>query len=124
MNERKNLGRGLDVFEVALIKNMRGRKMARDFIMSLIVRPGRVISPAAVGEVFSGKIGPDVSAATDAETDFFISRRLSGYRPVSDSDLGGPTSQTVLLEVLEASTPVPPTVPASESQRIVVKCRN
>jgi len=97
--------------------------MARDFIMSLIVRPGRVVSPAAVGEVFSGKIGPDVEAATDAETGLFISRRLSANRPVSDRDLGGPVSQTVVLEVLKAATASQATFAAMESRNIEFKER-
>lgn len=104
MRKRKGVGRGLEPFEVAVIKNMRQRKMKRDFIMSLILRPGRVLSPAAVDEVTKGKIGPEIDPATDAETDLFIQRRLTASPPINKGDLGGPTSQTVVADVLRAAT--------------------
>lgn len=63
MARRQGLGRGLEAFEVALIKNMRGRKMPRDYIMSFIVRPGRTTSPAAVDDVKRGRIGGEIEAA-------------------------------------------------------------
>lgn len=100
MSKRKGVGRGLEAYEVALIKNMRQRAMTRDYIMSMIMRPGRVISPAAVDDVMKGRIGPGIRTASDVEADNFIRNRLSSYRPITEDDLGGPTSPTVVREVL------------------------
>jgi len=123
MGKRKGVGRGLEAYEVALIKNMRQRGMARDFIMSLIFRPGRVISPAAVGEVMKGKIGPEIAAATDQETDAFIQMRIAGTSRIGARDLGGPTSQTIVLEVLQAARTSDANYAALESRTLEFKER-
>lgn len=121
MPERRGVGRGLEAYEVALIKNMDQREMTRDFIMSLVLRPGRVISPAAVNDVRKGKIGPGIDPATDAETDLFIQRRLAASRPISKQDLGGPTSQTVVADVLRAATASQINFAALESRSVEFK---
>jgi hypothetical protein len=45
--------RSLDELEIALMKRMKLDHLKRDYIMSFFMRPGRVISPAAINEVFS-----------------------------------------------------------------------
>lgn len=102
-SKKKGLGRGLEAYEVALIKNMRQRKMPRDYIMSFIIRPGRVTSPAAVDDVAKGRIGGDIEAATDDETDLFISKRLGEARPISERDLGGPVTSSRVHEILRTA---------------------
>ncbi len=96
-------GRGLDRTEVAIIKRMIANNEARDKIMSFFIRPGRVISPAAVSEILSGKIGRDVEQATELETQRFMSKRLSEFNPFSLGDVVGRTSPTIIREVLQAS---------------------
>lgn len=96
------LGRGLEPYEVALIKSMRQRGLTRDFIMSLILRPGRVLTPAAVSEVIKGKIGPEISPATREETDRYIDRRIASSA-VDKTNIGGPTSQSVVLDLIRAA---------------------
>jgi len=121
MSKKKGVGRGLEAYEVALIKNMRHRGLSRDFIMSLILRPGRVLTPAAVSEVLKGRIGPEIDDATDDETVAFIQRRITGSGPIKAEDLGGPTSQTVVLEVLRAAKTSDANYAALESRTLELK---
>lgn len=104
MPKKKGEGRGLEAFEVALIKNLRRRGLPRDYIMSLITRPGRVVSPAAVDEVHKGRLGGDIEPSSDAEADLFVQKRLAEVRPISERDLGGPASQIRVNEVLRLAT--------------------
>lgn len=121
MTKRKGVGRGLEAYEVALIKNMRERAMTRDYIMSMIMRPGRVLSPAAVDDVMKGRIGPDIRTATDVEADLFIRNRLSTYRPLTEDDLGGPASPTVVRELLRTELVTQGTLSVLESNTIEFK---
>lgn len=121
MGKKKGVGRGLEAYEVALMKNMRNRGMTRDFIMSLILRPGRTLTPAAISEVMQGKIGPDIDEATDAEADAFIQKRMNGVANISPDDLGSPTSQTVVLEVLRAANKSEGNAGALESRTLEFK---
>ncbi|MDP2214035.1 ATP-binding protein [Phenylobacterium sp.] len=73
--------------------------MARDYIMSFIVRPGRVVSPAAVGEIESGRIGADIEPASDQEAEEFIEASvLAAKTPVTGID--GPVGQTKVASLL------------------------
>lgn len=96
---RGGVGRGLTEFEVAIIKNLRSRGLARDYIMSFITRPGRVVSPAAVGEIDGGQIGRDIDPASDQEADEFVEQSiLSASQPASE--IGGPVAQTRVASLL------------------------
>lgn len=121
MGGKMGVGRGLEPYEVALIKNMRHRGMTRDFIMSLILRPGRRLTPAAVSEVMTGRIGPEINRATDEEAEAFIQMRLTGAHANTASQLGGPTSQTVVLEIIRTAKTSEANYAALESRTLEFK---
>lgn len=89
---RRGLGRGLQDFEVALIKAMVAEQLKRDEIMSYFVRPGRIISPAAISEITAGKIGPDVDAASSHELAIYMESRANEPAPSVDATLSAPHS--------------------------------
>ncbi len=69
--------RGLQRHEVAFIKTMRARGKSCDFIMSFLVRPGRVLSRACIDDVVGKDRAPDVPAATWEECEAFMTRRMA-----------------------------------------------
>ncbi len=73
--------------------------MARDYIMSFITRPGRVVSPAVVGEIYSGVIGRDIEAASNQEADEFMEQSMLKAEPIT-GEIGGPVSQTAVASLL------------------------
>lgn len=112
---KRGEGRGLEFGEVALIKRMVADNFPRDRIMSFFVRPGRVISPAAISEITNGKIGPNIDAATKIEMDRFITTRLNEFRANTDV-YGGPTSDTRVKEVLSLNADAQVSPPGFESK--------
>lgn len=90
------LGRGLKDFEVALIKAMVAAKFKRDHVMSYFVRPGRIISPAAISEINSGKIGESIAAASPTELAAYMELRLNEPPPEADLLQDQPFSPTRL----------------------------
>lgn len=88
----KLFARGLLEIEIAVIKRMRSLGLPRDYIFGFIAQPGRVITPAAIGEVMSGKIGPEVEPATIATTRLFVSSRIASVRLPSSEEQDSPIS--------------------------------
>ena len=73
----ETFGRGLLFHEVAIVKRMSERGNTRDYIFSFLARPGRKLTPACISEIDQGKIGREIDAASDAEVDAFIAKRLA-----------------------------------------------
>ena len=101
--------RTLDAIEIALIKRMRLQNLPRDQIMSFFVRPGRVISPAALSELES--VRPDIEPASVLDTQNYISRRIAetsrdvpyhGFGPLSEL-----RSREILNLALEGQVALP-----------------
>lgn len=115
--QKKGEGRGLDAFEVALIKRMAQSGYPRDAIMSFIVRPGRKISPAAVHDVTSGRIGRDIEAATVQEAEQFMRKRVNEASQFT----AGPTSPTIIREILRVGHGPQQSLPGFETSLIEYK---
>lgn len=98
---KSGLGRGLQDFEVALIKAMVKKNLRRDEMMSYFVRPGRIISPAAISEINAGKIGPDVLEASLHELAQYMESRVNEPPPSIDNQLSKPNSPTQLRSKLQ-----------------------
>lgn len=113
---KKGEGRGLEHTEVALMKRMIMEGFPRDRIMSFFVRPGRVISPAAIGEIKNRSIGADVEAASEEETRRYITVRLNEVRSATRDAIGGPVSPTRIREVLSLGDDAQVSLPGFESQ--------
>ncbi len=75
LSSKEPIWRNLSAMEIALTKRMRERGMARDKIHSFINRAGRTLTPAYISELENGK-GPPIPAATDAEVDTFMKRKI------------------------------------------------
>ena len=116
-NQKKGEGRGLDAFEVALIKRMAQSGYPRDAIMSFIVRPGRKISPAAVHDVTSGRIGRDIEPATIQEAEQFMRKRVNEASQFT----AGPTSPTIVREILRVGHSPQQALPGFETSLIEYK---
>jgi hypothetical protein len=114
--KKQGEGRGLDAYEVAVIKRMVENHYPRDEIMSFFIWPGRKISPAAVSEIVNGRIGSDIEPATNEAAQRFIRRRLSDANPFSSRDyVGGPTSEMVVREILRTAGEAQRSFPGFES---------
>jgi hypothetical protein len=105
--------RTLDDTEIALVKRMNLNKLPRDYIMSFFVRPGRVISPAAVSEL--KKERPEIEPASLAEVEAFIQRRLSEATPPDAREGFDPTSSIRVRELLQSATEAQSVLPGFES---------
>lgn len=105
--------RTLDDTEIALVKGMRANGLARDYIMSFFARPGRVISPAVVGELDSKF--PDIAPASSDEVQAFISRRLSKATADAADHGFGPTSSIRVREILQLTREGQGSLPGFES---------
>jgi hypothetical protein len=70
--------RGLTNQEIALVKGMLALKLRRDVIISFFMHPGRLLSPAFVGEIAQGTIGSTVAEATREQVEEYIESRLPG----------------------------------------------
>jgi hypothetical protein len=71
---------------------MVAENLKRDEIMSYFIRPGRIISPAAISEINSGKIGPHVTAASSHELASYIEARVNEPPPAANAEISGENS--------------------------------
>lgn len=102
MEANKTYARGLQEIEVAVTKRMRMMGLQRDYICSFMAEAGRVISPAFVDEVASGKIGRSVVPATEAVVREYVLERIYASRLARGLNFDHPTSawhihQTLVL---------------------------
>lgn len=79
--------------------------LPRDYIMSFIVEPGRIVSPAAVDEVAKSKIGPDVAPAAVEVVEIYVRERIAAVRAIGGARYLGPVSPWRVQQVLTWSRP-------------------
>lgn len=113
MAQKSSSYRTLDDIEIALVKRMNLSGLARDYIMSFFVRPGRVISPAVVSEVDVKR--PEISPATEREAEIYINKRLNEASSSEPYHGFGPTSSIRVLEVLQFTRDAQSALPGFES---------
>lgn len=101
----KTFSRGLTEIEVAVIKRMRLMGLPRDYIMSFILEPGRIVSPAAVGEVANGTIGPEVAPAPVGVVEIYVKERITAVRAIGRAGYLGPVSPWRVQQVLTWARP-------------------
>jgi hypothetical protein len=105
--------RTLDDTEIALVKGMKEAELARDYIVSFFVRPGRVISPAVVSELVQKR--PEILAATREDVETFINRRLNEASAEPSHHGFGPTSSIRVREILQLTRDGQTALPGFES---------
>jgi hypothetical protein len=66
--------------------------LPRDYILGFLFQPGRVLSPACVGEIANGTIGADVEPASEDAVRLFVSERVNAFRIPLDDKFDGPVS--------------------------------
>jgi len=105
--------RTLDELEIALMKRMKLEKLPRDYIMSFFMRPGRVISPAAINEVF--KTRPEISPADLGELEAFVARRINEANEENPYHGFGPVSAVRVRDILRTVNKSQNVIPGLES---------
>lgn len=84
---------------------MRLMGLPRDYVMSFIVEPGRVITPAVVEEVMQGKIGPEVGPASLGAVETYVQERLAAVRAIGRARFDAAVSPWRVQQVLLWSRP-------------------
>jgi len=113
MTQKSGNWRTLDDIEIALVKGMHLRGLARDYIMSFFVRPARVISPAVVSEL--NKKRPDVPPASEHDVEIYINKRINEANSTEPYHGFGPTSALRVREVLQITKDAQGALPGFES---------
>lgn len=88
--------RGLEDWEIALIKRMMVEKYARDKMHAYFNRPDRTLTPAAYSEIKLGRFGEDVEAASADTLQRFVESFTRSREGEESDPLGAPTIAKLL----------------------------